>query len=219
MTADRVILAERGRQTGWRLVVKRAIDRCSAGVGLLVTGPVLLGSMAAIRATMGGPVLFSQQRPGRAGKPFRVYKLRTMRDARDAEGNLLSDHERLTTLGRFLRASSLDELPQLWNVLRGDLSLVGPRPLLMQYLSRYSPEQARRHEVLPGITGWAQVNGRNALTWDEKFKLDLWYVDHWSLFLDLRILARTMRQVIVREGISNEGHATMPEFMGQQRDG
>jgi lipopolysaccharide/colanic/teichoic acid biosynthesis glycosyltransferase len=207
------------RQVGWRLVVKQAIDRCAAGMGLVATGPVLLGSMAAIRATMGPPLLFSQQRPGRGGKPFRVYKLRTMRDARDAHGNLLPDHERLTRLGRFLRAASLDELPQLWNVLRGDLSLVGPRPLLMQYLGRYTPEQARRHDVIPGITGWAQINGRNALTWDEKFKLDLWYVDNWSLLLDLRILVRTIRQVIAREGISSDGHATMPEFMGQQRDG
>jgi lipopolysaccharide/colanic/teichoic acid biosynthesis glycosyltransferase len=206
------------RQAGWRLLVKQAIDRCAAGVGLVVAGPVLLGSMAAIRATMGAPVLFSQQRPGRGGKPFRVYKLRTMRDARDALGNLLPDHERLTRVGKFLRAASLDELPQLWNVLRGDLSLVGPRPLLMQYLTRYTPEQARRHDVIPGITGWAQINGRNALTWDEKFKLDLWYVDNWSLLLDLRILARTIRQVVAREGISSDGHATMPEFMGK-RDG
>jgi sugar transferase EpsL len=207
------------RQSGWRLVVKRAADRCVAGIGLAAAGPVLLGSMAAVRATMGSPVLFSQQRPGLGGKPFRVYKLRTMVDARDAHGNLLPDCERLTRLGRFLRASSLDEVPQLWNVLRGELSLVGPRPLLMQYLQRYTPEQARRHDVVPGITGWAQINGRNALTWEEKFKLDLWYVDHWSLLLDLKILARTIRQVIAREGISSGGHATMPEFMGQQRDG
>jgi len=208
-----------GRQKGWRLLVKRTLDRCVAGAGLVITSPVLLGSMAAIRATMGAPVLFSQQRPGLGGKPFRVYKLRTMRDIRDARGQLLPDRERLTTLGRLLRASSIDELPQLWNVLRGDLSLVGPRPLLMQYLDRYTPEQARRHDVLPGITGWAQINGRNALTWDEKFQLDLWYVDHWSLRLDLKILARTIWQVISRKGISNEGHATMPEFMGQHEDG
>jgi sugar transferase EpsL len=206
------------RQAGWRLVIKTAIDRCAAGVALVVSSPVLFGSMVAIRATMGTPVLFSQQRPGRGGKPFRVYKLRTMRDSRDEHGNLLPDRDRLTPLGRFLRAASLDELPQLWNVLRGDISLVGPRPLLMQYLERYTPGQSRRHDVIPGITGWAQINGRNALTWDEKFKLDLWYVDNWSLLLDLRILARTVRQVITRDGISSGGHATMPEFMGQQRD-
>jgi lipopolysaccharide/colanic/teichoic acid biosynthesis glycosyltransferase len=213
-------LSSRGaiRQAGWRLVIKKAIDRSAAGVALVVAGPVLFGSMVAIRATMGTPVLFSQLRPGRGGKPFRVYKLRTMRDSRDEHGNLLSDRDRLTALGRFLRAASLDELPQLWNVLRGDISLVGPRPLLMQYLERYTPEQSRRHDVIPGITGWAQINGRNALTWDEKFKLDLWYVDNWSLLLDLRILARTARQVIARNGISSGGHATMPEFMGQQRD-
>jgi sugar transferase EpsL len=206
-------------QAGWRLAVKQVLDRFAAGVGLVATGPILLGSMVAIRATMGAPVLFSQQRPGRSGKPFVVYKLRTMRDARDDHGNLLPDHDRLTRLGRMLRATSLDELPQLWNVLRGDLSLVGPRPLLMQYLERYTPEEARRHDVMPGITGWAQINGRNALTWEEKFNLDLWYVDNWSLTLDLKILARTLRQVIVREGISSGGHATMPEYMGHERDG
>jgi lipopolysaccharide/colanic/teichoic acid biosynthesis glycosyltransferase len=199
-------------------MVKKAIDRSVAGVALAASSPVLLGSMVAIRSTMGSPVLFSQQRPGRGGKPFHVYKLRTMRDSRDEHGNLLPDRDRLTPLGRLLRALSLDELPQLWNVLRGDISLVGPRPLLMQYLERYTPEQSRRHDVIPGITGWAQINGRNALTWDEKFKLDLWYVDNWSLLLDLRILARTVRQVIARDGISSGGHATMPEFMGQQRD-
>jgi len=137
-----------------------------------------------------------------------------MSDRRDAEGNLLPDAERLTRLGRFLRATSLDELPQLWNVLRGELSLVGPRPLLMDYLPRYSPEQARRHEVMPGITGWAQVNGRNAITWDEKFRLDVWYVDNWSIWLDFKILGRTFLKVIKREGIRNEGHATMPPFLG-----
>src|ERR1039457_1321365 len=216
--SETLSLGGASRQAGWRLMVKKAIDRSVAGVALAASSPVLLGSMVAIRSTMGSPVLFSQQRPGRGGTPFHVYKLRTMRDSRDEHGNLLPDRDRLTPLGRLLRALSLDELPQLWNVLRGDISLVGPRPLLMQYLERYTPEQSRRHDVIPGITGWAQINGRNALTWDEKFKLDLWYVDNWSLLLDLRILARTVRQVIARDGISSGGHATMPEFMGQQRD-
>jgi lipopolysaccharide/colanic/teichoic acid biosynthesis glycosyltransferase len=168
----------------------------------------------AIRWNLGSPVLFRQIRPGKYGLPFEFIKFRTMSNQRDAAGNLLPDAERLTGLGRFLRATSLDELPQLWNVLRGELSVVGPRPLLMDYLPRYSPEQARRHEVMPGITGWAQVNGRNALTWEEKLKLDVWYVDHWSLGLDIKILSLTIRKVIWRDGISQKGHATMPEFTG-----
>jgi lipopolysaccharide/colanic/teichoic acid biosynthesis glycosyltransferase len=163
---------------------------------------------------MGPPVFFRQLRPGLHGRPFRVVKFRTMADARDARGGLLPDAARLTAVGRVLRATSLDELPQLWNVLRGELSLVGPRPLLMQYLPRYSPEQARRHDVLPGVTGWAQVHGRNALSWEDKFALDVWYVDHWSPWLDLRILAATLLHVARREGISQPGHATMPEFLG-----
>jgi lipopolysaccharide/colanic/teichoic acid biosynthesis glycosyltransferase len=179
---------------------------------------VLAAVAVAIRVRMGSPVLFRQDRPGLQGRPFRLAKFRTMRAAAGPTGRPLPDGERLTALGRFLRASSLDELPQLWNVLAGDLSLVGPRPLLMQYLARYSPEQARRHEVRPGITGWAQVNGRNALSWEEKFALDVWYVDHWSLALDLRILALTALQVLRRSGISREGYATMPEFMGTAPD-
>ena len=163
---------------------------------------------------MGCPVLFRQQRPGRHARPFLLLKFRTMLDGRDSEGKLLSDEERLTRVGRFLRATSLDELPQLWNVLRGDISLVGPRPLLMDYLPRYSPEQARRHEVMPGITGWAQINGRNALTWEDKFKLDVWYVDNWNLGLDVLILFRTVASVLQRKGISSEGHVTMPGFQG-----
>lgn len=209
----------RMRQSGWRLMLKTAVDRCVAGYALAVAAPVILGSMAAIRVTMGAPVLFRQQRPGRHGKPFVVFKLRTMQEAHDTDGRLLPDVRRLTKLGRFLRANSIDELPQLWNVLRGDLSLVGPRPLLMQYIGRYTPDQARRHDVLPGITGWAQINGRNALTWEQKFALDLWYVDNWSLRLDLSILLSTVRKVLSREGVSNEGHATMPEFRGEQRGG
>jgi lipopolysaccharide/colanic/teichoic acid biosynthesis glycosyltransferase len=202
------------RQRGWRLGVKAAVDRGAAALGLLVLSPVLLAVAGAIRLRMGGPVLFRQRRPGLGGRPFEVVKFRTMLDAAGPDGRPLPDSARLTGLGRLLRASSLDELPQLWNVLRGELSLVGPRPLLMQYLDRYTPEQARRHEVLPGITGWAQVNGRNALSWEEKFTLDVWYVDHWSLGLDARILWLTVRKVLAREGISREGHVTMPEFRG-----
>jgi len=168
---------------------------------------------------MGSPVLFRQVRPGLHRKPFVMYKFRTMRDLRDTEGRLLPDEMRLTRVGHILRATSLDELPELFNVLKGEMSLVGPRPLLMEYLELYTPEQARRHEVKPGITGWAQVNGRNAITWEEKFKLDVWYVDNWSLGLDLKILALTLIKVLKREGISADGHATMPEFRGSQGPG
>ena len=164
--------------------------------------------------TMGRPVLFRQMRPGRHGRPFGVYKFRTMTEARDAKGALLGDAERLTRVGRFLRSLSLDDLPNLLNVVRGEMSLVGPRPLLMQYLERYTPQQARRHEVLPGMTGWAQIHGRNVLTWEEKFRLDVWYVDHWSPGLDVRILLITLWKVITREGISQPGEATAKEFMG-----
>jgi lipopolysaccharide/colanic/teichoic acid biosynthesis glycosyltransferase len=162
----------------------------------------------------GTPFLFRQKRPGYLGKPFWVYKFRTMIDTRDTHGNLLPDAERLTGLGHFLRSTSLDELPEMFNVLRGEMSWVGPRPLLMQYLERYSVEQARRHEVLPGITGWAQINGRNALTWEEKFKLDVWYVDHWSFWLDIKILFLSVIKVLRREGINQPGQATSEEFMG-----
>lgn len=202
------------RQRGITRAVKVAFDRAAAAGGLLAVSPVLVVVYLAIRVRMGAPVFFTQERPGLGGRPFRVVKFRTMLGTRGPDGKLLPDSERLTRLGRFLRATSLDELPQLWNVLRGDLSLVGPRPLLMQYLPRYTPEQARRHDVLPGITGWAQVNGRNAISWEEKFALDVWYVDHWSLALDLKILAMTVARVFARSGISRNGHATMPEFMG-----
>ena len=204
------------KQSGWRLVVKQCVDRAAAGVGLVAVAPVLAGAAVAVRATMGAPVFFRQKRPGRRGEIFEVVKFRTMNDARDVWGELLPDAERLTPVGRFLRETSLDELPQLWNVLKGDLSLVGPRPLLVRYLGRYSPEQARRHDVLPGITGWAQVNGRNAISWEEKFRLDVWYVDHWSLALDAKILALTALKVLRRDGIASEGHVTMPEFMGSE---
>lgn len=192
--------------------LKRCFDLVVASIALVVLAPVILGIAWLVRRTMGTPVLFRQMRPGLHGKPFVMYKFRTMTEARDAHGNLLPDHQRLTPLGRWLRATSLDELPELVNVLKGDMSLVGPRPLLMEYLERYTPEQARRHEVKPGITGWAQIHGRNALSWEEKFRLDVWYVDHWSLWLDLKILWRTLWIVLKREGISAEGHATMPEF-------
>lgn len=184
---------------------------------MMLLAPVLMSVATAVRIFIGKPVFFRQQRPGLHGKPFDILKFRTMTNARDDEGNLLPDAKRLTKLGRFLRATSLDELPELFNVLRGDMSLVGPRPLLMQYLDRYRPEQARRHLVRPGLTGWAQVNGRNAITWEEKFELDVWYVDNWSLALDLRIIWMTIWIILKREGINQPGQATMEEFMGYER--
>lgn len=199
--------------------LKRGIDILGAAVGLVLLGLPMVAIGALIYATMGRPVLFRQLRPGLGGRPFVLYKFRTMAEERDAQDNLLPDEQRLIRLGRWLRATSLDELPELWNVLKGDMSLVGPRPLLMEYLERYTPEQARRHEVKPGITGWAQVNGRNALSWEEKFKLDVWYVDNWNLWLDLKIIFMTVVKVLRREGISAEGHATMPEFMGSAKHG
>jgi lipopolysaccharide/colanic/teichoic acid biosynthesis glycosyltransferase len=195
---------------------KRIFDLLATGLGLLVISPVLLVIALLIRILHGKPILFRQKRPGCKGQPFFVYKFRTMNERRAPDGSLLPDAERITPLGRFLRTLSLDELPELFNVLRGEMSLVGPRPLLMQYLERYSPEQARRHDVLPGLTGWAQVNGRNALTWEDKFRLDVWYVDHWSFWLDIRILLLTAWKVLKREGISQPGHATAEEFMGSK---
>jgi lipopolysaccharide/colanic/teichoic acid biosynthesis glycosyltransferase len=193
---------------------KRVFDLLLTIPGLILLSPVLAVVALLVRIKHGSPVLFKQQRPGYRGKPFIVYKFRTMTDARDDRGNLLPDKARITRLGQFLRSTSLDELPELFNILRGEMSLVGPRPLLMQYLERYSPEQARRLHVLPGITGWAQINGRNAITWQDKFRLDVWYVDHWSLRLDTKILLITFWKVIKREGISQPGHATAEEFMG-----
>jgi lipopolysaccharide/colanic/teichoic acid biosynthesis glycosyltransferase len=192
--------------------LKSIVDRLIAAVGLVVAAPTLAVASAAIVATTGHPVLFTQVRAGRGGRPFRVLKLRTMSDARDVHGALLPDEERLTPLGRWLRSSSIDELPQLWNVLAGQMSLVGPRPLPVEYLPRYTPTEARRHEVLPGITGWAQIHGRNAMGWEDRLALDVWYVDHRSVCVDARILLTTMLQVPLRRGISNVGHATMPEF-------
>lgn len=197
--------------------LKRAGDALASAMALLLFSPLLVVVALAIRLRLGAPVLYRQQRPGKDGRPFELVKFRTMNEARDPAGNLLPDAQRLTPLGRSLRRFSLDELPQLWNVLKGNMSLVGPRPLLMEYLGRYSPEQARRHLVKPGITGWAQINGRNAVSWDERFRLDVWYVDHWSLGLDLRILASTFWHVLKGEGISWEGHATMPKFMGNEQ--
>jgi lipopolysaccharide/colanic/teichoic acid biosynthesis glycosyltransferase len=191
---------------------KRVLDLCASLLGLLLLWPLLLVIAFLVRLLLGSPVFFVQRRPGLHGLPFSLWKFRTMRDAMGADGQLLSDAERLTRFGRFLRASSLDELPELWNVLTGDMSLVGPRPWLMEYLPHYTAEQMRRHEVRPGITGWAQINGRNAATWEERLRLDVWYVDHWSFWLDLRILLRTVWTVVRREGISAEGHATMPRF-------
>jgi len=193
---------------------KRALDLLGASIGLAATAPLTVPAAIAIRATMGSPVLFSQQRSGLKGRPFTMHKFRTMRATRAGEDMLASDSARITRVGRFLRATSIDELPTLINVLSGDMSLVGPRPLLMRYLERYSPEQARRHEVKPGVTGWTQVNGRNALSWEDKFALDVWYVDHASMLLDIEILGRTVLKVLQREGISAEGEATAHEFMG-----
>lgn len=196
--------------------LKRLLDVIGASFALLAFGPLMLYLAFRVWLHMGSPVLFRQVRPGLHGRPFVMYKFRTMTEERDAEGRLLPDEKRLTPFGQFLRQHSLDELPEFFNVLKGDMSLVGPRPLLMEYLDRYTPEQARRHEVKPGITGWAQVNGRNALSWEEKFKLDVWYVDNWTIWLDLKILWLTLVKVLRREGISAPGHATMPEFKGHR---
>ena len=195
---------------------KRAFDFITSLLALILLLPLLALIDFLVRIKLGSPVIFRQQRPGLHGKPFTIYKFRTMTGACDAQGNLLPDAERLTRLGRFMRSASLDELPELFNVLKGEMSLVGPRPLRIEYLSRYTPEQARRHEVMPGITGWAQVNGRNTISWDEKFKLDVWYVDNRSLLLDVKILGRTVVSILGQENINAEGHATMPTFMGTQ---
>ena len=193
---------------------KRLFDLVVATVSLVATSPLLLIVAAAVRVTLGAPVLFRQRRPGLNGVPFEIVKFRTLTDQRDASGTLLDDAQRMTALGRWLRRTSLDELPELFNVVRGEMSLVGPRPLLMQYLTRYTARQARRHEVRPGITGLAQVSGRNLVTWEERFEIDVWYVEHWSFGLDLRILGRTLVKVVSREGINQPGHETAREFLG-----
>lgn len=208
-----------GSSIGWK---GRSLDqaplryRCFF-TGVVLLSPVILFVAWQIRRKLGKPVLFRQVRPGVGGHPFEMIKFRTMRDAVDANGNALPDVERMTPFGNFLRSTSLDELPELWNVLKGDMSLVGPRPLLMEYLPLYSVEQYRRHELRPGVTGWAQVNGRNALSWEEKFELDVWYVDNRSFWLDLKIILMTLKKVFVREGISADGEATMSKFTGSEK--
>lgn len=195
-------------------LIKSSLDRLSAAIALIVLSPIIAVLAIAIYRQMGSPVIFSQLRVGKDNKIFTFYKFRTMSDQRDSDGKLLPDMQRLTPLGEFLRQSSLDELPQLWNVVRGDMSLIGPRPLITAYIERYSPEQARRHAVIPGITGWAQINGRNAISWEEKFELDVWYIDHWSLWLDLKILVQTVVKIISKEGVDEDQNTTSREFMG-----
>jgi sugar transferase EpsL len=196
---------------------KRVLDICLAIGALILLSPLFAVIAVFVRAKLGQPVFFRQQRPGLHGKPFRIYKFRTMTNVCDSQGKLLSDAQRLTALGRFLRSTSMDELPELFNVIKGEMSIVGPRPLLMQYLDLYTDEQMRRHEVRPGITGWAQVNGRNAITWEDKFRFDTWYVDNQSLRLDLKIIAITMLQILKREGINQPGQATATEFEGAKK--
>ena len=199
----------------YRVIFKSLLDRIGAVLALLLLGPLMAVIAMAIRVSLGRPILFKQQRPGLGGEPFDLLKFRTMTEETDLQGRLRPDRDRLTQVGRFFRSSSLDELPELLNILLGKMSFVGPRPLLMQYMPLYSKEQARRHEVRPGLTGWAQVNGRNSLSWEEKFRLDVWYVDHVGFFLDLRILLMTFWKVLRREGISQEGEATMEYFRGE----
>ena len=195
---------------------KRLVDLILGITAVILLSPILLITAILVSRKLGSPILFTQVRPGKDGKPFKMVKFRTMRDAIDAQGNPLPDAERLTPFGRRLRSTSIDELPELWNVIKGEMSLVGPRPLLMEYLPLYSPEQATRHDLKPGMTGWAQINGRNAISWEDKFKLDTWYVQHQSLWLDIRIMALTVKKVLVRDGISAEGEATMARFTGSQ---
>jgi lipopolysaccharide/colanic/teichoic acid biosynthesis glycosyltransferase len=204
------------KQKGWRFALKRTFDVLAAGTGLVIASPIIAAVSLTIAVTDGRPVFFRQDRPGKKGRVFSLVKFRTMRTQKSADVDPRFDAERITRVGRFIRNTSLDELPQLWNVFLGDMSLVGPRPLLVKYMSRYTAEQARRHEVLPGITGWTQVNGRNTLDWERKFALDVWYVDNWSPWLDAKILARTVVKVLRREDIAAEGHVTMPEFMGTE---
>ena len=199
-------------------MIKRGMDILGAAVGLVLFSPLLLMLWFLIRRDMGATVLFRQIRPGKDGRPFEMFKFRSMKDAHGPDGTLLPDAERITPLGRKLRSSSADELPELWNVLKGDMSLVGPRPLLMEYLPLYSSEQARRHEVRPGVTGWAQINGRNSLSWEEKFDLDVWYVDNRTIWLDIKIIWMTIGRVFQRDGISAAGEATMSRFTGNGRE-
>ncbi|WP_338326568.1 sugar transferase [Vibrio diabolicus] len=198
--------------------MKRLFDFCASLIAIILLSPIIALVAWKIRKNLGSPVLFRQTRPGLNGKPFEMVKFRTMKDAVDQQGTPLPDSERMTPFGDKLRSSSLDELPELWNVLKGEMSLVGPRPLLMQYLPLYSKEQSRRHDVRPGVTGWAQVNGRNAITWDEKFKLDVWYIDNRTFWLDVKILLLTIKKVVIKEGISAQGEVTMPPFEGKKND-
>jgi len=199
-----------------QLLIKRIFDVVAAAVVLILLSPILLVAALAVRLKLGCPVLFCQKRPGLNSKPFVIYKFRTMTDAYNAHGSLLPDAERLPAFGRLLRSTSIDELPELFNILKGDMSLVGPRPLMTKYLDRYTPEQARRHQVKPGITGWAQINGRNAITWEDKLNLDVWYVDHWNLLMDLKIIVKSFVYVFKRKDITQNGRATVDEFMGTQ---
>lgn len=205
------------RRSIYQRFVKRILDLLAGFLVLILIWPLLLLIYVLLRIIIGSPVMLRQRRPGLMGKPFAICKFRTMTEQRDANGNLLPDEQRITKVGRILRSFSLDELPEIFNVLKGDMSLIGPRPLMMQYLERYTPEQARRHEVVPGITGWVQINGRNNLSWEEKFELDVWYVDHQSFMLDLRILFITVWKVLSREGISQEGYVAASEFMGSHQ--
>ena len=211
-------MSHRGKQYGLPLKVKRTVDLIVSFALLTAFSPLLFAVGILLFLTMGRPILFRQRRAGRYGRPFIVYKFRTMTDERGAQGQPVADRQRVTRVGRLLRLFSIDELPQLWNVLRGDMSLVGPRPLLMQYLERYSAEEMQRHEVKPGITGWAQVNGRNATSWQERFALDVWYVENWRLALDALILVRTLWTVLTGEGVAHGGHVSMPEFLGSERN-
>ena len=198
-------------------MIKRVFDICSSVLGLLLLSSFIVVVGFQIHRKLGSPVLFRQVRPGKDGKPFEMIKFRTMRDSTDKNGHALPDSERMTPFGVFLRSTSLDELPELWNVLKGDMSLVGPRPLLMEYLPLYSPDQYRRHQVRPGVTGWAQINGRNAISWEDKFKLDVWYVDNRSFWLDIKIIYLTVKKVIIRDGISADGEATISKFTGSDK--
>ena len=213
------MIAGRGHGVGPRIHLKRAIDLVGAACGLVILSPVFAVVGWRVRRTLGSPVIFKQMRPGQGGQLFTLYKFRTMTDERGPDGELLPDAERLPPLGRFLRSTSLDELPELVNVLKGDMSLVGPRPLLVEYLDRYTPEQARRHEARPGLTGWSQINGRNDMPWARKLALDVWYVDNQSLWLDVRILLRTLWVTVTRRGVSMSGHATTVNFMGTTDEG
>lgn len=198
------------------MAIKRFFDIICAIFGILVLAPVFVVVYLLVWKNLGSPVLFRQRRPGMSGTPFQMVKFRTMKDAADSQGNPLPDAQRMTPFGLFLRSTSLDELPELWNVLKGDMSLVGPRPLLMEYLPLYSKEQYRRHEVRPGVTGWAQINGRNAISWEDKFRMDVWYVDNRTFWLDLKILFLTVKKVVARDGVSGEGEATMSKFTGNK---